>query len=227
MLLKLRLALFPLWMVAFTCVASATAIYNNLDSPTFFFDGVCTFPGISPACFGPLADSFSSDPAGDVLNRVGILLKSNSSGGGQITVELTSDHGGMPGTSLLQLGTVADTQLTSAYTSFFFPARFRLAPSTRYWIELSDSSASGVETSADWAFCLASCQAALGVPGEFFANEGDTASGWRVFPNTFGPYQMEVDAAINPEPASFLLLAGGLLTLGLLASRSPAPTPTK
>lgn len=205
-------------VVILSSVAGAAVIYNNLDAGTDFFDGVCVVPGESAACFGPLADSFTTTADSLRLTSVGVLLRGNA-GSGQITAELLSDDGGKPGADLLELGIIKDGQLTSAYQEFFFPESFGLAADTRYWIKLSDSSAVG-ETSADWGVCIQSCQSDLGVPGEFFANGNKTlpCTGFPcIFPNRFGPYQMEVAVSTGrgatSEPATWLLVGSGLAAM--------------
>lgn len=217
---------YVIGVMVLLAVGHASVIYNNLDSATDFFDGVCV-PGSDP-CFGPLADSFTTPADGNtVLNRVGVLLRDSGTGGGQTTVELLSDDGGKPGSDVLRLGTVNDSELSSSFADFFFSTAFPLVPGTRYWIKLFDSSAPGISTSADWAVCITSCQNALGVPGEFFANGNNTApcEGFPcVFPNRFGPYQMEVDVTTvtrgsTPELSGFLLLISGLVTTRLLGRR--------
>ena len=201
------MVLSSLCLLALVCAANATDIYNNLGSSIDFNDSI--------ANFGPAADSFSTGPGNFQLNLVGVLLNGDPTTGGGVSVDLLSDAGGAPGSSLLQLGTVSDSSLGSAFAVFSFSAAYPLAPNTRYWIQVSDFSLPGFITSADWAASLD--QAALGVAGEFFSNRGG------IFDNSFGPYQMEVDVvpvSTVPEPGSLLLLGSGLLgAIGAVRSK--------
>ena len=94
---------------------------------------------------------------------------------------------------------------------FDFPigSPIALAPSTRYWIQLSSTDESG----STWAW--STDVSGPGVAGEFFANSGG------VFPNDpDGPYQMRVSgtASVVPEPST-ASLALGLFSCGALMLR--------
>jgi hypothetical protein len=193
--------------------ANASDIYNNLGSSTDGSDPVSTL--------GPLADSFSTGPGNFQLSMVGVLLNGDPTTRGAVSIDLLSSRHGLggrpaPGSFLLQLGKVSDASLSSSSADFFFFAAYPLAPNTRYWIQVSSTSASVlIHTSANWAWSLD--QTALGVAGEFFDNQMGVAD------NSLGPYQMEVDVvpghvvdaavvqASVPEPSVLLLFGGGLL----------------
>jgi hypothetical protein len=198
-----RLVLSSICLLALVCAANASDIYNNLGSSTDGSDSV--------SAFGPLADSFSTGPGSFQLNMVGVLLNGDPTSGGAFRVDLFSDLGTAPGSSLLQLGTVSDASLSSSPTDIVFSAAYPLAPNTRYWIYISDASATGFTTSAIWSWSLD--QTALGVANEFLYNATNSPF---VFPNIDGPYQMEVDVVPvsgTPEPSTILLLGSGLLSV--------------
>lgn len=193
-----RRSVFCSCFLAFACAAKAEVIYNNLSSPTNVTDAV------GPA-WGPLADSFSTPTSAFELTDVRVLLAGSPSAG-SITVSLLSDTSTSPGAVLETIGSLSDNSLSSTLTAFDFPlAPYALHSSTRYWIELSANPILG--STAFWSYSLD--QNALGVAGEHLANyEG--GSHWLVFPNTSGPYQMELGNAV-PEPSTSMLLAAGLL----------------
>lgn len=203
-----------LFFLLLSLPATASVIYDNLAAPTVSFDGVCNPSAVYEKCYGPLADSFSTGRSPSYLTRVGILLKKDAfaGGDGQTAVGLYSDQGGKPGADVLELGIIKDSELTSVAEDFFFPTTFPLALGTRYWIELIDTSVTD-ETAVDWGWCLASCRTAPGVAGEYFWNRHV------VWDNSSGPYQMKIEATVNPEPASWLLLGSGLLAAYLSLRR--------
>jgi hypothetical protein len=107
------------------------------------------------------------------------------------------------------LGTLADSSLTSSVSVFDFPvASISLAPSTRYWIQVSKSNPT---TSASWSH--ESNASGVGVANEYFANT-QGSSEWNVYPNNLGPYQMLLSGTV-PEPCSLIALSS-LGAMGLL-----------
>jgi hypothetical protein len=193
---------FPLVLVlALSCAATATDIYNNLNSVT---NG--SPDSVSGA--GPLADSFSTGNAGFTLVGVGLKLVDLGEPTGSFTIQLLSDNNIFPGSPIYTIATVSDGDLTGTLQNYFFDLATpqALDPNTRYWIELSSSDGS----QAGWSW--SDDQSAVGVTGEYFFNHGI------VIPNSNGPYQMELsDQALVPEPGTFLMfgtaVAGGLAAL--------------
>ncbi|MFZ0638819.1 MAG: PEP-CTERM sorting domain-containing protein [Candidatus Acidiferrales bacterium] len=179
----------------------ASTVYNNLGS---------TSDGSDPiSSFGPLADSFATGSSNFSFDSLTVLLDvSSTDSSGSVTASLLSNNSGAPGSSLLVLGTVSDLSLSTSLTDYTFSfSTYTLLADTTYWIQLSSSNGSV----AYWAWSLD--QSAQGVAGQFFSNEDG------VFPNTDGPYQMEVGGtgtSATPEPSSLFLAFTGLLGLAPL-----------
>lgn len=176
--------------------ANSTLLYNNLNSTNSGADGVTSF--------GPLGDSFSTGAGGFALGDVKLLLLGDSTTSGSISVDLFSDNSTSPGTLLQNIGSLSDSSLTSSLSVFDFSLglSYALAANTRYWIVVSST-----DSSAQWGWSLDN--SALGVAGEYFSNVNG------VFPNTDGPYQMQLGSGGStvPEPGTMLLLGLGLALL--------------
>jgi hypothetical protein len=187
--------------------AGYITLYNNLSSTNS--------GGASVSAVGPLADSFSTGGAAVNLSDVKVLIGLPPFGippTGSITVTLNSDGsippGGTlttPGAVLTTIGTLNDSSLSNTLTAVDFSTSFSLAANTRYWIEISSSNSSN----AFWGYAADASD--VGVANEHFANNGGA------FPNSEGPYQMEVTAQTAatgvPEPSTLTLLSLGSLGL--------------
>jgi hypothetical protein len=112
-----------------------------------------------------------------------------------------------PGSLVASLGTVSDSSLsaTPAVIVVSLISNPVLASGTRYWIGLS-SNGSGV-------FQFSTDTSGTGVSGEFLKNTNG------VFPNSDGPYQMEVALGTAPEPSVFAMTIAGLSILLAFAYR--------
>ncbi len=193
------LALASTLLLSRVGVAQQT-LYDNLPptAPNVGSDSVNSF--------GPLYDSFSTGFSAQPLTDVKILLGNRIAGVGTTNVGLYADNATNPGSLLASLGTVSDALVTTSQSIFDIPvgSPVALALNTRYWIGLSTSDGSTTE----WGWTLVTT--GTGVPSEFFANANGTS------PNTFGPYQMQVNvgAASTPEPGTY----GFLLSAGLTAA---------
>ncbi len=194
----------------------ATAHAQN----TVFFNSLGGRPGGSDliADVGPIAESFSTGSSSlDLVDVIVNLTDGGSLGSGVTTFSLFSNDpsgvgGPVPGTLLAEIGSVNDSQLSSAFEDFNITLAnpFVLASNTRYWIELNSSSSSV----AQWAYTFNG--SGIGVASQFFNNSSGTS------PTSAGPYGMEVSVAPAPEPSSMGMLCLGAVVLGCIARRKVA-----
>jgi PEP-CTERM motif len=188
--------LLPLLLViALSCAAQATDVYNNLNSTSNGSDFIVSF--------GPLADSFSTGNAAFTLAGIGLKLEEVGTPGGSFTIQLLADNNIFPGNPIYTIATVSDSSLTNSLQDYFFNLGTPqvLAPDTRYWIELSSSNGSV----AKWSWSVD--QSGVGVSGEYFFNQNG------VLTNDNGPYQMQLsDQPFGvPEPSTLAMLATGMV----------------
>ena len=193
--------------LSFGSVAQAGAIYDNLSATSSFFDPVANYdPNNTDLGFGPLADSFTTGSAA-ILVDVKFLLSGDPTSGSSTSVDLLGDASTSPGSVLAHLGTISDSSLPNSPgvidVSGFAPVL--LSANTRYWIELSSP-----DTSALWYYSYDT--SGPGVAGEFFFG------GLGVFPNSDGPFQMQIN--VVPEPSSVTLGLFGIGTLVVFFRRT-------
>jgi hypothetical protein len=194
-------------LVSLASVANAGSVvlYDNLLAATDGADPVNSF--------GPLADSFSTGGSATTLTdvQVNLTFQGSPNPAGQVTVYLLADSSTSPGPVLDTLGTVSDAQLSpppGSSTIVDIPGlSIALGASTRYWIELVDTTPLGAGgTSIYWNWSLDT--SGTGVANEYLSNQNG------VFPNAGnGPYQMLVQGVTSgaiPEPSSAVLLGLGL-----------------
>jgi len=161
-----------------------------------------------------LGDSFSTGTNTSPLSDVKLVLVAGSpSDGGSVQVGLYSDTGTPtapnPGSLLLNIGSLADSSLTSTPTVYDFSLAtpYALADNTRYWVEISSSNGS-----AAWEYSYNN--AGVGVVNEYWFD------GSNLGPNSGGPYLMSVTSV--PLPASALMFAAGLLGFGVSRKKTQA-----
>lgn len=200
------LALTLLFAVGQTGRADAfNDLYNSLGS---------TPAGTDPIAgnWGPLADSFTTGIWGVDPFYVTVRLQGTPT---ICCVEawLLGDISDSPGPVLgligvidtpgIPMGAFSDYVLPDFTADYWNP----LLPNTRYWVELTAPTAG-----ASWAWTASA--GGVGVAGQSFANQEGTGS-FLVFPDTNGPYQMEVTGV--PEPPGISLLFAVVL---LVAART-------
>jgi len=181
--------------------AHATTLYDNLGAIS---------AGTNPANgFGPLYDSFSTGTSSFSLDSLSLLIDASAPGDqGTFSISILADSGSSI-FGIYTSGPFADSTLSTSLAPFslsFVP--LSLPADTLYWVALS-SSANG---SVNWSWSYDT--SGPGVADEFFANTTG------VFPNSDGPYQMEV-GGLNPTPvpATLPLFASGVGAMGLFGWR--------
>jgi hypothetical protein len=188
-------------------VARAGTIYDNLPPavPSAGMDPISTF--------GPLADSFSNGAAATLVDLKLLLNVDIPTDGGTVTVSLLSSDESTspptPGSVIATLGTINDSSLSTSLSVVDISGlSVALAANTRYWIELSQPNGS-----ANWSF--AGDASGVGTAGEFFFNQNGP------FPNSEGPYQMQINVASGtiPEPSAVVLGMIGIGGLFILRRR--------
>lgn len=176
--------------------ATSVVLYNNLGGSIVGRDPLVSF--------GPLADSFSTGGTAVNLSDVKVNLWTGAIVDPLATISLLGDNSTSPGALISTLGTV-DVSGSTPTVYDLGGLSVSLAASTRYWIEVTTS-----DTNMEWPWTTAT--GGTGVAGEFFSN----ANG--VFPNSGGPYLMEVSAMV-PEPPVLPIFALGCLAMVFLGRR--------
>jgi len=200
----LVLALAATVVLTLSSVADAGIIYDNISPSTGATSGGSA--SISSSDHGPLADSFSTGAGFSVLTDLKLLVAATTpTDGDSFNVLLLSDTSTSPGSVLTTLRTVSDSSLTTTLSTvdIILSTPYLLAANTRYWIELSSPSTSGV-----WSFTTTNV--GIGVANEYNFYAGSVSAN-----SAFTPYQMTVTTSAVPEPSSFGLCAIGIAALAI------------
>ncbi len=202
----LVLALAATVVLTLSSVADADIIYDNISPSTGATSGGSA--SISSSDHGPLADSFSTGAGSSMLTDLKLLVAAATpTDGDSFNVLLLSDSSTSPGSVLTTLRTVSDSSLTTTLSTvdIMLSTPYLLAANTRYWIELSSLSTSGV-----WSFTTTNV--GIGVANEYNFYAGSVSAN-----SAFTPYQMTVttSAVPVPEPSSLGLCAIGIAVLAI------------
>ena len=194
-------------------LASAAIVVSNLDetsSSSLIIYDFAIDPDPRDGLNG--AQSFTTGSRAATLNSITIKMDTGESGGG-FSLQLWSNVGGSPGSSLLTLVGDADPATDGLYT--YTAPSFLLTASTTYWavgtvpssgsnglFHWSETSSTNDTSSFGWTIGNAAKFRGVtdGVPDASWANDTTVA-------------QMSLDATVVPEPGSAVLLLGGLAAL--------------
>ena len=196
---------------AFTaCATQAAPIFNTMTQPSSA--AYLVAPTVDSGN-GPLGQSFTTGAAAVLTNIELGLNASNPTSPGSFVVTLYSDDLDTFDTPLLSLGTFTDTAIAGLSGVLDITGiSYALTASTRYWIVLaSDPGNTAVPSATEWQ--QSDTDLGTGVTGQL--SYYDNAS-WQL--NDSNPFLMSVNvtSVVNsPEPATLVILGGGLLALGL------------
>lgn len=201
--------------IAGLALLSALAIYGG---PVVMFDNLTDVPaGVDGDFADAAAQAFTTGGAATTLQDVVLELLGNE---GAVDVSLFSNSGGLPGASLLNLGTLMPTG--AGYADYTAPGAYALAADTTYWVVVDYLGA------PSWGYTDGSGFTGSGGVGAF-TNTSSGATSWfgPYGPSIedFEPYLLEVDAttAAAPEPSSLVwILAGIGAMLVILKKRASA-----
>ena len=173
----------------------------------------------------PLATSFTSGPGPDwTLDSimVPLLRHSDASTTRSINVSVFSDPSGLPGSTLVSLtGPLISKDKGPVNCRFTPTSSFLIAPSTTYWVVLSDSPGIGLEQ-VFWEGTLD--RAETGFTGWSIGDKAYEYSGggWseNLGEGISDPSKFEVAASVVPLPAAAWLFGSALLGVAGLGYRS-------
>ena len=176
--------------------AQAETVVTNLANAPFNVDA----PPRNAA-----AQSFTTGGLAEDLQSVTLKLLG---GAGSIDVSVFSNNAGLPGTSLLHLGTLTPVGGGFADYTLIAPSGFTLAANTTYWVE------GNYIGSQDWAYTNDMTFSGSGKLGDQTQSTDGGATWLGPFP--IEPYQLQVTAAAAvPEPATLVLALSGIALVGL------------
>ncbi|MEA3188346.1 MAG: hypothetical protein QOD99_2176 [Chthoniobacter sp.] len=155
-----------------------------------------------------MAEAFTTGASAATLNSITVRMLT-ASGGGGFSVQLYSNVGDSPGTSLITLSGNTNPATAGDYT---YTGSFALAPSATYWVfeTVTQSAPNKVYT---WSETASNSETGIsgwtirdgfkdrsqnnGVPGAWFNDVGS-------------PFQLSVDVTVVPEPGTWAMVLGGI-----------------
>jgi hypothetical protein len=208
------LAMFAL-AIAAPAVAPATVIFTNFASSTPLYDDTNSNPIVNLGTgldFGQ-GETFTPGQNATLTQiqlALGCTFQDTCTGTDIYTVSLTSDAGNQPGASIESFTIFGDTLDTFGVnvvplklTSVLLPA---LTAGTQYWVTVTTTSTDQISWNLNNT-----------LPADAQADQAlsfDGGESW-IVPSGNMNGAFEVDGAI-PEPATALLMGGGLVLTGLL-----------
>jgi hypothetical protein len=189
-------------MVMFAALAASgtpIVIVSNLTA---------TPAGVDASSLNVGAQSFTTGGTAATLQDVVLDLL----GSGAVDVSLFSDNSGLPGSSLLSLGTLTPTG--SGFGDYTATGTYALAADSTYWVVVDYLGA------PSWGWTYSTAYTGTGTLGTL-TNSVNGGTTWNpAFPSTppypSNPYLLEVAATATPEPGTSTLLVIGIGFLGLM-----------
>jgi hypothetical protein len=185
--------------------ASTVTIFNNLNGTSNGVEYTNSY----------LFDTFSTGNANFDLTSVTLLLqKETSTSTGTWVVYLASVDPIAKTFSLVgTVGYGSDSSLSTTGTDYTLTTSYMLSANTMYAIVLYDLT--GSDPRWNWTYDTSG----VGVAGEYYGWYIPSSNTLKVFPDSYGANQMSIEGIYAPEPATFFLLGGPLLVLGLMRRR--------
>lgn len=193
--------------VALACMVmfGALAVYGG---PIVIVSNLSDTPAGVDGGLNAAAQSFTMGGTAATLQDVVLDLLGS---GDAVNVFLFSNSSGLPGSSLLSLGTLTPTG--SGYADYTATGTYALAAGSTYWVVVDYLG------SPSWGWTNSLAYTGTGTLGAY-TNSPDGGTTWRG-PYSTEPYLLEVDATGTPEPSGLVLMLMGIGAM-LLVKRASA-----